>query len=160
MLKILRQSVAALLATAFALMFAIFIAQIVARYFFNAPLTWTEEAIRILYIWIIFGSVGTIVAWRDHVSIDFLLLATRGHLRRALMLVSRACVLVILVISVPDTLDYLDYMRRIPTGVMRLPTGLVFGVYMVFCVGLPLKIAIDIRRILSDDRDDAEDKLL
>ena len=59
MLKILRQSVAALLATAFALMFAIFIAQIVARYFFNAPLTWTEEAIRILYIWIIFGSVGT-----------------------------------------------------------------------------------------------------
>ena len=58
------------------------------------------------------------------------------------MLVSRACVLVILVISVPDTLDYLDYMRRIPTGVMRLPTGLVFGVYMVFCVGLPLKIAI------------------
>lgn len=151
MLRAIGHFISALLASAFALMFAAFLLQVVARYFFNVSLTWTEEAIRVLYIWIIFGSVGTVVAWREHVSIDFLVMAVRGNLRRALMLASRVSVLVLLIISIPATLDYLDYMRRIPTGVMRLPTGLVYGVYMIFCIGLPIKLALDVRRILARD---------
>lgn len=149
MVLVLRSAVSMALASAFALMFTAFITQVVARYFFQVSLTWTEEVIRILYIWIIFGSVGTIVAWKDHVSIDFLVLTARGNWRRALMVVSRVVVIVIFVISIPATLDYLDYMRRIPTGVLRFPTGLVYGVYMVFCVGLPIMLAMDVRRILS-----------
>ena len=159
MIALLKNAVSALLACAFVLMFVGFIVQVVARYFFNYSLTWTEEAIRILYIWIIFGSVGTVVAWRDHVSIDFLVLAARDNWRRALLLVSRVSVLVIFVISIPATLDYLDYMRRIPTGVLRLPTGLVYGIYMVFCIGLPLKLAIDIRRIFGRDWTETEENL-
>lgn len=48
------------------------ILQIVARYFFNAPLSWTEEAAVFLFVWtmLLLASVG--VRERFHVRLEFL----------------------------------------------------------------------------------------
>jgi TRAP-type C4-dicarboxylate transport system permease small subunit len=55
----------------FAGILACVLAQVVLRYLFNAPLTWSEELARYLFIWCAF--LGWIVAFRrnTHLSISF-----------------------------------------------------------------------------------------
>jgi TRAP-type C4-dicarboxylate transport system permease small subunit len=141
----------AALAIAFAVMFLLFALQVAGRYLWSGSLLWSEEVIRILYIWIIFGAVATSVPWNSHVSIDFAVTAAGDRTRRGFLLVTHAAVLVAFLWVLPGTLDYLAFMVRIPTGVLELPTGLVFACFAIFNVGVPIKLAFEIRRLLRPD---------
>jgi TRAP-type C4-dicarboxylate transport system permease small subunit len=142
----------AALATAFAVMFMLFALQVAGRYLWSGSLLWSEEVIRILYIWIIFVSVATSIRWQSHVSIDFAVTAAGDRTRRAFLLVAHGAVLVAFLWMLPGTLDYLAFMVRIPTGVLELPTGLVFACFAIFNIGVPIKLAFEIRDLLRPDR--------
>ena len=57
--------VAALL---FAAMFGAFIIQVVSRYVFDDPVSWSLEICSITYVWIVFFASGTIVTMRQHIT--------------------------------------------------------------------------------------------
>jgi len=46
--------------------------QVIARYFFGHPLTWTEEISRYLFVWVVFVGAGVAERYRAHVTLDFL----------------------------------------------------------------------------------------
>lgn len=56
--------------------------QVIWRYFFNYPLIWSEELSRYLFIWISY--LGAWVAWRyrQHITVDVLLLVHSARVRR------------------------------------------------------------------------------
>ncbi len=60
--------------------------QVVARYFFNAPPSWTEELSRLLFIYM--GTIGVHLAQGDyaHVRIDMLVTGASPRFRRGLEL--------------------------------------------------------------------------
>jgi TRAP-type C4-dicarboxylate transport system permease small subunit len=151
MLRHLAVAADAALAAAFAVMFLLFGLQVAGRYLWSGSLLWTEEVIRILYIWIIFCAVATSVRWHSHVSIDFVVTAAGDLARRGFLLVTRALVLIAFLWVLPGTLDYLAFIMRIPTGVLELPTGLVFACFAIFNIGVPIKLAFEIRRLLRPD---------
>ena len=45
--------------------------QVIARYVFNAPPSWTEELARYLQIWLVALSVGPLFETSEHITIDF-----------------------------------------------------------------------------------------
>jgi TRAP-type C4-dicarboxylate transport system permease small subunit len=47
----------------------VFIVQITARFAFNQPLPWTDEAAVILYLWVILWAAATVVPEREHVGV-------------------------------------------------------------------------------------------
>ena len=67
MLRRLKQGADALGAGLFAALFVVFIVQIVARFGFNKPLPWTDEAAVCLYVWVILWAAAAIVPEREHV---------------------------------------------------------------------------------------------
>ena len=53
-------------------MFGAFVIQVVSRYVFDDPISWTIEVCSITYVWIVFFASGTIVTMRQHITFDML----------------------------------------------------------------------------------------
>ena len=51
----------------FLTLFLVFVIQVTARFGFNKPIAWTDEAAVILYVWIILWGCAAIVPEREHV---------------------------------------------------------------------------------------------
>src|SRR6478735_19495 len=68
----LRRAAEIVSATLFAAMFFAFVLQVVSRYVFDAPISWTLEVCSIAYIWIVFFAGATIVRPQQHITFDML----------------------------------------------------------------------------------------
>src|SRR5674476_316166 len=69
-LKILRGAANAFGVLLFALLFLVFVVQVVARFGFNQPLAWTDEAAVILYLWAILWGAALVCQDRENVAFD------------------------------------------------------------------------------------------
>jgi TRAP-type C4-dicarboxylate transport system permease small subunit len=72
--------------------------QVFTRYVLNAPLTWTEEAARMLFTWIIFIGAALIVKRSSHISIDILAKILPAGPRRWLLVASHLITLAVVTI--------------------------------------------------------------
>jgi TRAP-type transport system small permease protein len=72
--------------------------QVFTRYVLNAPLSWTEEAARMIFTWIIFIGAALIVKRCSHISIDYLAKILPAAPRRWLLLASHAFTLAVVLI--------------------------------------------------------------
>ncbi len=109
----------------------VLILQIITRYVFNAPLAWTEEVARHLFIWLVFFGASGAIAQRSHVVVDVLFNTFPKPLRTAASIGSNFLVLFFL-----GNLFYwgalsVQRMWSIPTATLELPQGLVYAVFPV-----------------------------
>lgn len=58
--------------TFLAAMLGLIILQVVSRYVFSSPLTWTEELARFSLLWFAFVAAGFVMARRIHIAVDLL----------------------------------------------------------------------------------------
>lgn len=65
-------------------MLGLVILQVVSRYVFDTPLTWTEELARFTLLWLAFVSAGFVMARRIHIAVD--LVASRLSRRGAVVM--------------------------------------------------------------------------
>jgi TRAP-type transport system small permease protein len=57
---------------AFLIFVAITFGQVVLRYGFGRPLTWSEEVSRYLFVWVVFVGSGVAARHQGHIALDFL----------------------------------------------------------------------------------------
>ena len=101
--------VAALL---FAAMFGAFIIQVVSRYVFDAPVSWSLEICSITYVWIVFLVSATILTPRQHITFDMLYGAVSPRWKRRFAIFTSASVLAIFAICLPTTIGYVLFLLR------------------------------------------------
>lgn len=70
--------------------------QVVWRYGFSDPPTWTEELARYLFTWMAFLGAGLAFGRGSHIAVDVLVVALRGRARQGLFILGSAMVLVFL----------------------------------------------------------------
>ena len=87
-MRLIRRSVEMTIVTLFAgLTIAVFV-QVVARYVFNQPPTWTEELARFCQVWIVLLASSICLRKGSHLSVDYLGPALPRRVRRALALIT------------------------------------------------------------------------
>ncbi len=123
-----------LLAAMLAVMFAVFIIQIVFRYVINLPIGWTQELSVIMWVWMVL--FGTAFVVRDYEEIRFdILYATVGERTRRTMVVICALAVVILFgISLPAVLDYIGFMKVEKTAYLKIRFDWLYSIYGIFAV--------------------------
>lgn len=134
-----------------AVMFTAFIIQIVSRYVFNAPTDWTHELILIAWLWIVFWGAAFFLEDKDHVKFDVIYNLFSGKTRRILSLIVALVLAVGFLVSAPATWDFIAFKRIRSTDVLHVPFDLVFGVYLVFLVGMIAHYALRSFRLLRGD---------
>ena len=122
-------------------LFIVFILQITARFGFNKPLPWTDEAAVVLYVWVILWSAATIVPEREHVVFDLLWNMAGKRTRQVMRIVGNLMVGGLSAVAVPATWDYVHFMQRESTPVLGISFMWVFLPFVILMVALVLRSA-------------------
>ena len=80
------RAVEGIVIAAFLIFVAITFGQVVLRYGFGRPLTWSEEVSRYLFVWVVFVGAGVAARHNGHIALDFLVTRFPPGLRRSVAL--------------------------------------------------------------------------
>lgn len=116
------------------------IAQVVLRYVFNDPLTWSEEMARIVFIYLSFLGIGAAYGRRRHMAIDALIILLPARIRRAVEFsvvgIATAFLITVIVLTARSMAEL--YRVEITTPALDFPMAYV---YLIIPLGLSMLIA-------------------
>ncbi len=125
----------------FLTLFTVFIVQIVARFFFQKPLPWTDEAAVILYVWVILWAAATMVPAREHVVFDLVWNSVGQHARQAMAISGQLMLGGLALVGIPASWDYVHFMAREGTPVLGVPFMWVFLPFVLLMAALVVRSA-------------------
>jgi TRAP-type C4-dicarboxylate transport system permease small subunit len=115
------------LATAMFLLVAVASLQVAARYLFDRPLAWSEEAVRYLMIWTAFLAAAWSVRDQEHIVVEIVLPWLPPRARRALLVIRNLLVAGFCVAVLPSAVR-LTFEVHAQLGVaIEIPLSLVFA---------------------------------
>jgi TRAP-type C4-dicarboxylate transport system permease small subunit len=122
----------------FVALFLVFVVQIAARFVFNKPLAWSDEAAVILYVWIILWAAATMVPQRAHVAFDLVWNLANARWRRMMQILGNALVGGLALVALPASWDYVRFMAREGTPVLGVPLMAVYVPFIVLLLAMVL----------------------
>jgi TRAP-type C4-dicarboxylate transport system permease small subunit len=135
----------ALLATAMLLLVAAASLQVFARYLFDRPLAWSEEAVRYVMIWTAFLAAAWGVRDQEHIVVEIVMPWLPPRTRRALLVARYLLVVVFCVAVLPSAVRLtvevhaqLGVAIEIPLSLVfaSLPVGLALMAWYALCLAL------------------------
>ena len=128
-----------ILAGMLALMFAVFILQIVFRYVLNMSIGWTHELSVVLWLWLVL--FGTAFVVRDHEEIRFDLIYGTASSRafRVMVVLTAIIVVSLFAISLPAVIDYVTFMKVESTAYLKIRFDYLYAIYPIFAVAIIVK---------------------
>jgi TRAP-type transport system small permease protein len=133
----------ALAASGFAVVVGAFIWTVFCRYVLHDPSTKSEEIAIVVYLWVVTVGASLAIKLDEHIAFDLLtsLLPTRPA---ALIAGTGALIAAaVLLIALPYTLDYIAFLWREKTTVLRLPLN-----WLYFCFGI-MQAALGVKLLLE-----------
>ncbi|PQA77926.1 TRAP transporter small permease [Rhodoferax sp. TS-BS-61-7] len=141
MLRRLQQAANLLGGGLFLTLFVVFIIQITARFGFNKPLPWTDEAAVILYVWVILWAAAAVVPEREHVVFDLVWNSVNTRTRQAMRIVGNLMVGGLALVAIPASWDYVHFMAREGSPVLSLPFMWIFLPFVLLLIALVIRSA-------------------
>ena len=124
-------------------------AGIVARKFFNSPLSWVEELCTFLFIYLAFFGASVAAMNGKHVSADFLTQMFNEKGKKILMIVQRVVILILLACMVVSAFMLIPKMGTHTSTSLNIPKSLYYipialsSVYMFFVYLVELVEAVE-----------------
>ena len=125
--------------TLFLALFGVFLVQIGARFGFNQPLPWTDEAAVVLYIWVILWAAAFMVPEREHVVFDLVWNSMGRRTRQVMLIVGNLMIGGLALVGLPATWDYVHFMAREGTPVLEMPLMCVYLPFVLLMVALVVR---------------------
>ena len=136
-------------AAMFAAMFGAFMIQIISRYVFDAPVSWSLEICSITYVWVVFWSCNLLLTERQHIVFDVLYVKLPPRIRRVVGVVNTATIGIVFLAALPTVLEYIDFLGRRKTMILRIPFDYVYACFGVFMFAVVLGAAWRLRRLFG-----------
>jgi TRAP-type C4-dicarboxylate transport system permease small subunit len=145
-LRFVAEMVAALL---FILMFAAFLLQVFTRYVLNDPITWTQEVVLIVYIWIVFWCAAFLIREREHIRFDMIAASLAPGRQRILEIVLSIITLVAFAAALPGTLDYVTFMRIEKSPILGIRFDIIYAIFVLFVASVVVAAAMRLIRLFG-----------
>ena len=125
----------------FLTLFIVFVIQVTARFGFNRPMAWTDEAAVILYVWVILWSAAFVVPEREHVAFDLIWNSVNLPTRKVMRVAGNLLIGGVALYGIPATWDYVHFMKRESSPVLGISFMLVFLPFVLLLVALVVRSA-------------------
>ena len=122
----------------YGILFLTFIYQVVMRFAFNKPLTWSDELIVILYVFSMFWAGAFLLKEKDHVMLDLLYEHLPAPGKRAFSIAYSLIIGGLFLYAVPASYSYVRFMMRENTPVLDVPFGFVYAAFILFLLAIGL----------------------
>ena len=110
----------------FLTLFIVFVIQVTARFAFNKPMAWSDEAAVILYIWAILWAAAFVVPEREQVVFDLVWNSVNRRTRQVMKIVGNLLIGGLALCGIPGSWDYVHFMSRESSPVLGLSFMWVF----------------------------------
>lgn len=120
----------------FLTLFVVFVIQVTARFGFNKPLAWTDEAAVILYVWIILWAAAFVVPDREHVVFDLVWNSVSQRARQVMQIAGNLLMGGLALCGIPASWDYVHFMNREGTPVLGVSFMWVFLPFVLLLISL------------------------
>ena len=127
--------------TLFLTLFIVVGIQVTARFGFNRPMAWTDEAAVILYVWVILWSAAFVVPEREHVAFDLIWNSVNLPTRKVMRVAGNLLIGGVALYGIPATWDYVHFMKRESSPVLGISFMLVFLPFVLLLVALVVRSA-------------------
>jgi TRAP-type C4-dicarboxylate transport system permease small subunit len=127
--------------TLFLTLFIVFVIQVTARFGFNRPMAWTDEAAVILYVWVILWSAAFVVPEREHVAFDLIWNSVNLPTRKVMRVAGNLLIGGVALYGIPATWDYVHFMKRESSPVLGISFMLVFLPFVLLLMALVVRSA-------------------
>lgn len=122
----------------YGVLFLTFIFQVILRFVFNKPLTWSDELIVILYVFSMFWAGAFLLKEKDHVMLDLVYEHLPPQGKRIFSIAYSLIIGGLFLWAVPASYSYVSFMMRENTPVLEVPFGFVFGAFILFLLAVGL----------------------
>jgi TRAP-type C4-dicarboxylate transport system permease small subunit len=128
----------------FLMLFIVFVVQVTARFGFDKPLAWTDEAAVILYIWVILWAAAFVVPEREQVVFDLVWNSVNRRTRQVMRIAGNLLMGGLALCAIPASWDYVHFMAREGSPVLGLPLMWVFLPFVLLLMALVARSALAI----------------
>ena len=148
--KVLRKIEDTVTIAGLGIMTALVIVQIIARFVFNAPLKWSEEVARFIFLWVVFIGVSYATRERLHIRLTLLYERFPPKVQTILEIAYNIGIIVLLVLLIEKSIPVLVRQNRLPMPATQiLPMSYVF-------IAIPIGFSMTIIRTLMQIYEDAK----
>jgi len=138
------RAVSALLVAA---LLALVLLGVACRYVLGRPLTWSDEAAAVLFVWMVFITAALAVPLREHVAFDLLVELLPPRAQRLVTIVASFAVALALVAALPKTLDYVAFLWRERTPALEWRLDYVYACFPLFLEAAALRFLAHAARL-------------
>lgn len=128
----LRNVLAAITAILFAVIFLLYVAEIICRTFLDFSLLWMSDFVQLTVCWMLAFGMSAIVYSRDHLRIDFIKHAMPQKAQDVVTVLTDGAELAFFVMLVPYGIRTALTKMKISFTTLRWPTGYMYAALPVF----------------------------
>ncbi len=145
-LGLTRSVVYGLVVVVFATLVVVVFGQVVSRFVFNAPFSWSEELARYLQVWLIM--LGSVACLRKglHLTVDYVVHALPAAGKRVLQLISLAAIVFFLAVVFVSSIALITATLSQRTPALQIPIAFV---YLALPVGSLLMLLESVELVLT-----------
>lgn len=122
-----------------ALMFVSFLLQIAFRYVLNRPLGWTDEVTVLCWVWLVLWGASFVLPDRDEIRFDIVTSLVSERTRRGFTAISSVALVVLFIISLPATWNYVLFMKREKSAYLGMRFDYLYFIYVIFAMACIVK---------------------
>jgi TRAP-type C4-dicarboxylate transport system permease small subunit len=130
------------------IMFLCFILTIVARYVFNYPLGWTEEASLIAWIWCTLWGAVFVLREKDEVRFDIFYSSLGDRTRCVCTVITGIVAIVLFGIALPAVVSYVAFLKVERSAYLGIRLDYLYSIYILFSVGVVIRYVALVWRAL------------
>ncbi|MGI8931265.1 MAG: TRAP transporter small permease [Sphingomicrobium sp.] len=123
----------------FLTLFIVFVIQVTARFGFNKPLAWTDEAAVILYVWVILWAAAFVVPEHEQVVFDLVWNSVNRRARQVMRIAGNLLIGGLALCGIPASWDYVHFMAREGTPVLGVSFMWVFLPFVLLLAALVVR---------------------
>lgn len=142
-----------------AIMFVAFIAQIVARYFFNFPTGSMSELTVVAWLWLVLWGSAFVLKESEEIRFDLIYSSVGPRTRRVMGIVMCAALVVLYAAALPATWKYVTFMKVERTNYLHIRLDYLYSIYVIFAVAIIVRYVWLLWQLLRGDAPKTDDAL-
>lgn len=122
-------------------MFLILLAQVIMRYVFSRPLTWSEEAARFIFVYVSFIGISYAYRQKGHIRMEVVVNLFPQAVRRGLEVLINLGTIALFCYMIPFSFRFIGIQAGVKATATHIPMSIVY-------TALPLGMALSCVRLL------------
>ena len=114
-----------IIALLFGVIVCVMFAQVVFRYIFNNSLSWSEEIVRYLFVWLTFLGGALAIKTKSHIAVEFFIELLPDKYLKYIKILNQLIVIVFFSSIIVIGLLWMYHSRGLQSGALGLPVNIV-----------------------------------